>query len=1031
MGPLLVIAVLFLGCVLLSVALVVAWRLHRPVVEEVAWNAFPNAELERQSNLATTLAEGGFSFSGFQRESRGTGTPVWQSLFRFAEGAVWAVVEALPDEAPRIVLHTFFNDGSTLTTSSGPFLEYNTSAEWVVREGTWNTFDEQAQAHLDAALSSDSKPVALADADEFRDEYEDTTGEEILALEERGLVKEISNKKGTFKWATWTAPFKAPGLLFNASRYDWIFKKLEPTPATDSEDIPTGEEDEDPGLFSLYTRSKRRGSPLATLAWTRQGALLAVTLFALLLGFLVLDTLTISGTIVLSFVVVVHELGHVLAMRIVKGRDDRVMILPLLARWAGPLRTRIPARKQFLTLLMGPLPGLLAGWVLMAVVVHFPGAPAILKQLAFWLVLYNKLQLLPCLPFDGGRIAKLLVFDRLPVLRLIWFLSTGLAMIGLILGLSFLVNWMVWPLLLIPAATLPVLPDLIRSIRPSRLARKELSSATDETRALQEAARIIEEDKALAKLATGKQIELIDKLVAWTCTKRLGPAGTLCAVAVFLTILASPLWVMLGMAVTESSRIRAEQQLVQSRIAALEAQVNRPLATVTPRTRSQLKTLADEYQLALAHMYAGSGEVEPDPGIIKFDERGIYDPNQALQIVRSLPWDQVASWIAEEDSPTRQQTAKVLIQTLIGDAREQALSGNHRRAMDNLGKAYFGILKCAPRDSLASWIDWLHLEHDLLAMLEEAHAAGHLHPQHAAWFAQALQSRSQPDGRKLAILLLRDLGGATGPASLVDPDAHKTAGILETDRLVVDPDGGISIGEFLANHGFAMRRSQADRNYRRRQTTPAQAPGWDQMLAFTRIARGLPTREEFAAGLTMAEHFAEGQVTDPFLAVSLKLPTQRAIWKARILHIEHMIRYRQLGAVAFHTKSSGWPPETTVSLVGGGSKPYTVLAQARDGTRLRWRMPAGFRPKKPEPPAPTPVTAPVLAKSPAPEETQPATPTPSAGLPDTAPVSVEPRAIDLEEMSRTIETFDLVEEFQRMRTEPTESATFAAPISPE
>ena len=171
MGPVLVIGFLVFGILLLLAALVAAWRLSRPVVLEVAWNAFPPAELERQSNLAATLRDGDFAFAGFQRETRGTDEAVWQSLFRFAGGAVWAVVEALPDESPRIVLHTFYGDGRTLTTSSGSFSDYKITAEWELQEGTWSEFGEQAHCHLESALSSASKPVALETAAGFREKH--------------------------------------------------------------------------------------------------------------------------------------------------------------------------------------------------------------------------------------------------------------------------------------------------------------------------------------------------------------------------------------------------------------------------------------------------------------------------------------------------------------------------------------------------------------------------------------------------------------------------------------------------------------------------------------------------------------------------------------------------------------------------------------------------------------------------------------------------------------------------------------------
>lgn len=136
-----------------------------------------------------------------------------------------------------------------------------------------------------------------------------------------------------------------------------------------------------------------------------------------------------EATLYLGAVVLVHELGHALAMRLTGHRDVRIFFLPLLGAVTQGRRAQRSVAVEGLVLLAGPLPGLLVGLAL-----HDSTTPALAKlgNVAF---LVNALNLLPVLPFDGGRLLQLVLPARPWVERIMALLSVvGLGALALRLG---------------------------------------------------------------------------------------------------------------------------------------------------------------------------------------------------------------------------------------------------------------------------------------------------------------------------------------------------------------------------------------------------------------------------------------------------------------------------------------------------------------------------------------------------------------------------------------------------------------------
>ncbi|MEO7093872.1 MAG: hypothetical protein ABI175_11520 [Polyangiales bacterium] len=106
-------------------------------------------------------------------------------------------------------------------------------------------------------------------------------------------------------------------------------------------------------------------------------------------------------------VLMVHELGHALGMLVFGYSDVRIFFIPLFGAAASGRKRNVTRWKEGVVLLMGPLPGLVAGTILL-----FAGADGLLRTVALQLIAINAFNLLPLAPLDGGQLFQLLLFSR-------------------------------------------------------------------------------------------------------------------------------------------------------------------------------------------------------------------------------------------------------------------------------------------------------------------------------------------------------------------------------------------------------------------------------------------------------------------------------------------------------------------------------------------------------------------------------------------------------------------------------------------
>jgi Zn-dependent protease len=134
----------------------------------------------------------------------------------------------------------------------------------------------------------------------------------------------------------------------------------------------------------------------------------------------------IAMVIVLTGVVVFHELGHFLAMKIYKYRELGMFFIPLLGAYVSGKKQEVSQKQSAIILLAGPVPGIFLGIILHFLSIHFE--LDFLNTVAWILIYLNVLNLLPVYPLDGGQLLHRLFLDDYNILGKIFVILSVVLM---------------------------------------------------------------------------------------------------------------------------------------------------------------------------------------------------------------------------------------------------------------------------------------------------------------------------------------------------------------------------------------------------------------------------------------------------------------------------------------------------------------------------------------------------------------------------------------------------------------------------
>lgn len=136
----------------------------------------------------------------------------------------------------------------------------------------------------------------------------------------------------------------------------------------------------------------------------------------------------------LLLVLLIHELGHYVMMKIFGYKGVRIYVIPLLGGLTTGEKTQYSKREWLAVIAAGPLPGIVIG--LLVLVINIPLQLPNLKTLWTTFLAINVLNSLPIYPLDGGRIIELLWFREDSLYRFIFGIVSVLSLTILILFLS-------------------------------------------------------------------------------------------------------------------------------------------------------------------------------------------------------------------------------------------------------------------------------------------------------------------------------------------------------------------------------------------------------------------------------------------------------------------------------------------------------------------------------------------------------------------------------------------------------------------
>lgn len=114
--------------------------------------------------------------------------------------------------------------------------------------------------------------------------------------------------------------------------------------------------------------------------------------------------------LILTAVIIIHELGHFLAMKFFKYQELGIFFIPLLGAYVSGKKQEISQRQSAIILLAGPVPGIIFGILLYILAGHWDNY--LLEKIAWIFIFLNILNLLPVYPLDGGQLLHRLFLDN-------------------------------------------------------------------------------------------------------------------------------------------------------------------------------------------------------------------------------------------------------------------------------------------------------------------------------------------------------------------------------------------------------------------------------------------------------------------------------------------------------------------------------------------------------------------------------------------------------------------------------------------
>ena len=119
--------------------------------------------------------------------------------------------------------------------------------------------------------------------------------------------------------------------------------------------------------------------------------------------------------LLITAIIIIHELGHFLAMKFFRYNDLGIFFIPLLGAYVSGTKREVSQKESAIILLAGPLPGIIAGIIMYLLWVNNPQlniAGVSFYTVSLFFIILNLFNLLPVYPLDGGQLLNRVFFNE-------------------------------------------------------------------------------------------------------------------------------------------------------------------------------------------------------------------------------------------------------------------------------------------------------------------------------------------------------------------------------------------------------------------------------------------------------------------------------------------------------------------------------------------------------------------------------------------------------------------------------------------
>ena len=188
---------------------------------------------------------------------------------------------------------------------------------------------------------------------------------------------------------------------------------------------PIEEQPDSPEAAFVYPQKYKKQEQPSNV-WLRSITSLALYL---ILGYYIFPSYKML--LLITAIVIIHEMGHFLAMKYYRYSDLGIFFIPLLGAYVSGTKREVSQTESTVIISAGPLPGILLGILFFFIDKnnadgYYPFDIS-LSQIALLFIILNLINLLPIYPLDGGQLLNRVFFDEESnVSKIFIFLSAAL-----------------------------------------------------------------------------------------------------------------------------------------------------------------------------------------------------------------------------------------------------------------------------------------------------------------------------------------------------------------------------------------------------------------------------------------------------------------------------------------------------------------------------------------------------------------------------------------------------------------------------